>query len=99
MAASVVEARRSSKTAAATVTDFTPLELMEAGPAAAATGGGGNTTGVLASNEGTDGDVLVRRDASVQAGGGFFWSRNMGGSKIHVPAAGIIAVKSAITIT
>ena len=87
------------KTAAATVTDFTPIEDMEAGPAAAATGGGGNTTGTMASGEGTDGDVLARGDASVQAGGGFFWSRNMGGRKIHVPAAGFIAVKSNITIT
>lgn len=84
--------------AAATVTSYTPKELMEDGPAAAAVGGTA-ATGVDASANGTASDILVRRNASVQAGGGFFWSRNMGGSKIFVPAAGLIAVKSNITIT
>lgn len=82
-------------------TSFTPLELVEAGGAANTTNGTGNT-GVLFTSEGTIGDIIMRRNASVQAGGGFFWARGLGGvkpTKIHVDNGGIIGVKSAITIT
>lgn len=85
-------------TAAATVTSFTPLELSESGPAADAAGGTA-ATGTDASANGTAGDILVRVNASVQAGGGFYWSKNMGGARIYVPAAGFLALKSNITIT
>lgn len=85
-------------TSTATVTSFTPLELVEAGPAADAAGGT-SATGIDASSNGTAGDILVRQNVSVQAGGGFFWSKNMGGARIYVPAAGFLALKSNITIT
>ena len=96
--ADALEALILRKSSAETVTSFTPLELMEAGPAAAAAGGT-SATGHTATTEASDSDILVRQNVSVQAGGGFFWSRNMGGARIHVPAAGFIALKSNITIT
>lgn len=93
----ILIARYSGKSSSGT--SFTPVELTEAGPAASADVGTGDT-GVLFTTEGTSiADILVRRNVSVQAGGGFFWSRAMGPSRIYVPSAGIIGVKSNITIT
>lgn len=46
------------KTAAATVTSFTPL-LYNPGDSAANAAGGTTSTGITASGEGTDGDILV----------------------------------------
>ena len=61
---------------------------------------GTGDTGTLFTTPGTQTDILVRRDASVQAGGGFFWSKNMsGGPPLFVPAAGILGIQSNITIT
>lgn len=60
---------------------------------------GTGDTGTFFTSEGTQTDVLIKANRSVQAGGGFFWSEGMVPSKIFVPSAGIIAVKSNITIT
>jgi hypothetical protein len=82
-------------------TSFTPIELVENGPASTTTNAT-NGTGVVFTTEGTIGDILLRRDASVQAGGGFYWSRGMGGAKptrLYLAASGIVGVKSNITIT
>jgi len=59
--------------------------------------GGGNTSGFLATGEGTNGASLWRRQASVQSGGGVAeWFPE---GAILVPPGGIIALRSVITIT
>ena len=92
----ILIARKSG--AATSGTSFTPLELNEDGPAANTSNGTG-ATGVLFTSEGTTTDILVRQDVSVQAGGGFYWSAAIAGTRIWVPASGIISVISNITIT
>lgn len=84
------------KSAAATVTSYTPLLVDPGGPAADAVGGTA-ATGHTATVEGTDGDILFRRSVSVQAGGGL--AERFAPGEIVVAAAGIIAIKHNITIT
>lgn len=87
------------KSAAATVTSFTPLLLnATAGTGQVAQAAGGTSaTGTNASAEGTDGDILWRRQASVQSGGGV--AERFADGEILVAAGGIIGLKSNITIT
>jgi len=77
------------KSAAATVTSFTPLLENTIDPAAGAVGGAA-ATGINASSEGTDGDVLLEWDFNVLQG--FLWQPVIE-DRIWVPAAGIIALK------
>jgi len=83
------------KSAAATVTSFTPL-LYNGITAAADAVGGTAATGHTATAEGTDGDVLYRRGFNVL--NGHVWLPTPK-ERIIVAGAGIIALKSAITIT
>lgn len=78
------------KTAAATVTSFTPLPY---GPntSAAAAAGGTAATGITATVEGTDGDILVNEGFNIL--NGWTWVAASEAEKIVVPAAGIIALK------
>lgn len=80
------------KTAAATVTSFTPIELQEDGPAAAGVGGT-SATGYTASGEGTDGDILHGPRGWNVVGDGFVWLPLAEGLNVWIPAAGIIALK------
>lgn len=77
------------KTAAATVTSFTPLALDTTDPAAAAVGGTA-ATGITASVEGTDGNIIVDRGFNVL--NGFEWIATPM-EMIYVPPAGFIAIK------
>ena len=77
------------KTAAATVTSTTPLLEVATVPAAGAAGGA-SATGVNASAEGTDGDILVDWDFNVLQG--FLWQPVLE-DRIWVPVSGIIALK------
>jgi hypothetical protein len=88
------------KSGAATVTSYTPLPEITTDPAAGAVGGT-SATGVNASAEGTDGDVLMAWDFNVLQG--FLWQPVLE-DRIWVPVSGIIALKfpgapgSALTI-
>ena len=77
------------KTGAATVTSFTPLENDPDGPAAFGAGGTA-ATGITATVEGTDGDILV--NAAFNILNGYEWVRS-DLNEIIIPAAGIIALK------
>lgn len=77
------------KTAAATVTSFTPIELDPDGPIAFGVGGTA-ASGITATVEGTDGDLLV--DAPFNILNGYEWVRSAR-EEIMVPVAGIIALK------
>lgn len=78
------------KTGAATVTAFTPLEFNTGNPASLAVGST-TGTGITASGEGTDGDILIEETFNVLNGWLYFPSPE---ERIVVPAnAGIIAVK------
>lgn len=77
------------KTAAATVTSFTPLKYDTLDPAAAAVGSTSGT-GITGTSEGTDGDVLVDRGFNVL--NGFEWIPTPL-EQIYVPGGGIIAMK------
>ena len=77
------------KTAAATVTSFTPL-LMQPGDAAAASVGGTAATGINATVEGTDGDILYPDAFNVLTG--WLWVPTIE-ERIVVPPGGIIGVK------
>lgn len=77
------------KSAAATVTSFTPIENDPDGAIAFGVGGTA-ATGITASVEGTDGDILVNEAFNIL--NGFTWVRSAG-NEIIVPAAGIIALK------
>jgi hypothetical protein len=79
------------KTAAATVTPFTPKKLGPANDPAAAAVGGTAATGVNASVEGTDGDALINDVWNSLIG--FYWSPVVPAEKIYVDAAGIIAMR------
>ena len=77
------------KSAAATVTSFTPIENDP--DAIAALGVGGTAaTGITATVEGTDGDLLIARPFHVA--NGTEWVRS-DADEIIVPAGGIIALK------
>lgn len=76
------------KTATATVTSFTPLIVQAAAAAAAA--GGTSATGITATAEGTDGDILI--DEGFNALNGFLYLP-VPEERILVPAAGFIALK------
>jgi hypothetical protein len=78
------------KTAAATVTSFTPLELDTGGPAALAVGGT-SATGYNASAEGTNGDILFKTHWNVL--NGEFLYLPTPEDRIWVPPNGFIAVK------
>ena len=77
------------KTAAATVTSFTPIENDPDGPVAFGVGGTA-ATGITASAEGTDGDLLVDRAFNIL--NGMEWVRS-DRYELMIPAAGIIALK------
>lgn len=77
------------KTLAATVTSFTPLKLDPDAVAAAAVGGTA-ATGITATVEGTDGDIL--HTAAFNMVSGWLYSP-IPEERIIVPAGGIIALK------
>jgi hypothetical protein len=77
------------KSAAATVTSYTPL-LMDAGDGAAKSVGGTSATGITATAEGTDTDIL--HSATWNALSGYLWLP-VPEERITVSAAGIIGVK------
>lgn len=83
------------KSAAATVTSFTPL-LYNGIDAAADAVGGTAATGHTATVEGTDGDILYREAVNVLAG--FQWLPTPE-ERLIVPSAGIVAIKSNLAIT
>lgn len=83
------------KSAAATVTSLTPV-LMDPSDQAAKAVGGTAATGHTATAEGTDTDILIDEGASVLAG--WTWLPTPE-ERILVPAGGIIAMKSALTVT
>lgn len=83
------------KTAAATVTSFTPLK-NDPDSGAAFGVGGTSATGITATSEGTDGDILVSAGFNVL--NGFEWVRS-DMAEIIVPAAGIIAIKFPVAPT
>lgn len=77
------------KSAAATVTSVTPL-LFSANYPAADAAGGTAATGITATAEGTDGDVLIEECFSILSG----WLYSpVPEERIYVPPAGIIALK------
>ena len=78
------------KTAAATVTSFTPLKL-DPGSAAALAVGGTAATGITATAEGTDGDILHEEVWNVLNGVWQYLPVPRGVAR--VPQAGIIALK------
>jgi hypothetical protein len=77
------------KSAAATVTSFTPL-LLDTGDSAAKSVGGTAATGVTATAEGTDTDIVL--DATWNALSGYLYVPTPD-ELITVPAGGIIGVK------
>jgi hypothetical protein len=77
------------KSAAATVTSYTPLLENTIDPAAGAAGSTSGT-GVNASAEGTDGDILMAWDFNVLTG--LLWQPALE-DRIWVPVSGIIALK------
>jgi hypothetical protein len=78
------------KSAAATVTSFTPLKFDPNDPTSGAAGGT-SATGTNASAEGTDGDILV--DGMWNVLNGEWIHLPVPEERIWVPAAGIIALK------
>ncbi len=78
------------KTAAATVTSATPLKLRAGDPAALAVGGT-SATGITATAEGTDGDILVDECFNI-VNGTWAWLPTPE-ERIRVPQGGIIALK------
>lgn len=77
------------KTAAATVTSATPLKYDPSAQAAGAVGGT-SATGITATAEGTDGDVLVDEGFNVLTG--WTWLPTPE-ERILVPVSGIVALK------
>lgn len=77
------------KSAAATVTSFTPIKYNPASPASGAAGGTA-ATGYNGSAEGTDGDVVIADIFNILAG--WLWVPTPE-ERIVVPAGGIIALK------
>lgn len=78
------------KSAAATVTSFTPLELNPGGPAALAVGGTA-ATGYNASAEGTNGDIIFKTVWNVINGEYVYMPTPE--TRIWVPQTAIIAIK------
>lgn len=78
------------KTAAATVTTFTPV-LQGANYPAALAVGSTSGTGITASGEGTDGDILDEQGFNIL--NGYLWTPTCEAERITVPAGGIVAVK------
>jgi hypothetical protein len=78
------------KTAAATVTSYTPLKADANDPASGAAGGTA-ATGINASAEGTDGDIL--EDGMWNVLNGEWTYLPVPEDRIWVPAAGIVALK------
>lgn len=78
------------KTAAATVTSATPLKMTPGDPAALAVGGTTNT-GVNATAEGTDGDILVEDGWNVLNGSWIYLPTPE--DRIRIPQAGIFGLK------
>jgi hypothetical protein len=83
------------KSAAATVTTFTPLEHNEDGPAADAVGGTA-ATGTNATVEGTDTDHLLEEAFNSLNGWNYAWLPD---ERIRVQPAGFIALKHELAIT
>jgi hypothetical protein len=89
------------KSAAATVTSFTPL-VINGGAVAANAAGGTSATGTNASAEGTDSDILIMDAFNVL--NGWLWVPTPE-ERITVPAGGIVGLKfpaapgSALTIS
>ena len=81
------------KSAAATVTSQSPGLWPNggAGPVAAAAVGGTAATGITATAEGTDGQILVNEAFNIVSG--WTWVASSEKERIFVPAAGIIALK------
>ena len=77
------------KSAAATVTSFTPLKNDPDAPVAFGAGGTA-ATGITATAEGTDTDILINEAFNTL--NGFAWVRS-DINEIMVPAGGIIAIK------
>jgi hypothetical protein len=77
------------KTAAATVTSFTPRKTNPGNPSSLAVGGTA-ATGYTGSAEGTDGEVLI--DEGFNILNGWLWTPVRPG-EIWVPQGGIIAMK------
>lgn len=82
------------KTAAATVTSFTPLIVQAA--AASAAVGGTTSTGITATGEGTDGDILIDEGFNILNG---FLYLPVPEERILVPAAAFIALKFPVAPT
>ena len=78
------------KSGAATVTSFTPLLLNTIDPVAGAAGGTADT-GVNASAEGTDGDIVGGGPWDFNVLQGFLWQPVLE-DRIWVPVSGIIAL-------
>jgi hypothetical protein len=78
------------KSAAATVTSFTPLKLRTGSEASLAVGGT-SATGVNATAEGTDTEILDEDDWNVLNGG--WMELDIPEGRIWVPQAGIIGLK------
>lgn len=87
------------KSAAATVTSYTPL-LLDTGDGAAKSVGGTTSTGITASGEGTDSDILISDTFNALSGWLYLPTPE---ERIVVPAAGFLALKfpanPALTIT
>lgn len=77
------------KSAAATVTSYTPL-LLDPGDGAAKSVGGTSATGITATAEGTDGNIHITESFNVLSGYLYLPTPD---ERIIVPAAGIFAVK------
>jgi hypothetical protein len=77
------------KTAAATVSAFTPV-LLRPGDAAADAAGGTSATGHTATAEGTDGDIIIHEGFNVLNGWLYL---PVPEERIRVPAGGILAMK------
>jgi hypothetical protein len=78
------------KSAAATVTSATPIKLCPGDPASLAVGGT-SATGITASAEGTDGDILVDETFNI-VNGTWAWLPTPE-ERIRVPQGGLIALK------
>lgn len=89
-ATELLELQLLRKSAAATVTSFTPLKYNPNDPSALAVGGT-SATGNNASAEGTNGDILLKASWNVLNGEWLYLPVPEG--RIRVPQAGIFAVK------
>lgn len=72
------------------VTLFNPVKLGPSNDPSAAAVGGASATGVNATNEGTNGDILYQDDFNYI--GGFLWTPTQAKEQIYSDAAGVIAL-------